>query len=258
MPKPLLLAQLSDLHIGSSWEGVDPVPRVERVVEAVRALPNKVDAVLVTGDVAGQGRDEEYEVARSLLDRFDCPVHVLPVNHDDRAGLRRAFDLPGEGAEPVNYSVAVGELRLVAFDSSVPGQDPGAFSPEQLAWLEEELEREPRQPTLLAMHHSPLFTGIPGWDKVNLVRGEREKLAEVVSRHPQLRAIAGGHLHRVAASTLAGCPVLSIPSTYVQSQPDFEPPDPENEDVVFGGPPGFALHVLLDGELASQVEMLGA
>jgi 3',5'-cyclic AMP phosphodiesterase CpdA len=256
MSKPVLLAQLSDLHIGSSWEGVDPVPRVERVIEAVRGLPNEVDAVLVTGDLAGQGKDEEYEQARSLLGRFECPVHVLPGNHDDRAALRRAFKLPGEGAEPVNYSVAVGELRLVAFDSNVPGQDPGAFSAEQLAWLDAELNKEPEQPTLLAMHHAPLFTGIPGWDAVNLVREEREALAEVVGRHPQLRAIATGHLHRIAASTLAGCPVLSIPSTYVQSQPDFEPPDPENEDVVFGGPPGFALHVLLDGELASQVEML--
>jgi Icc protein len=256
MGKPTLLAQLSDLHVGSNWDGVDPLPRLERVIEAVRSLPNEVDAVLVTGDLAGQGREEEYELARSLLGRFDCPVHVLPGNHDDRTGLRCVFGLPGTGAEPVDYSVQVGDLRLVVLDSSVPGEDAGSFSAEQLAWLDDELGREPEQPTLLAMHQVPLFTGIPGWDAVNFSRQERESLAEVVGRHPQLRAIAAGHLHRVAASTLAGCPVLSAPSTYVQSQPDFEPPDPEDEDVVFGGPPGFALHVLLDGELASQVEML--
>jgi hypothetical protein len=99
------------------------------------------------------------------------------------------------------------------------------------------------------MHHPPLATGIEEWDEINLAREEREALAEVVARHPQLKAIVGGHLHRIAASTLAGCPVVSCPSAYLQARPDFHA-----EDVEFGGLPGFALHVLLDGELSSQVE----
>jgi 3',5'-cyclic-AMP phosphodiesterase len=107
------------------------------------------------------------------------------------------------------------------------------------------------------MHHSPLPTGIREWDQINLVAAEREALAAVVGRHPQVRAIAAGHLHRTAASALAGCPVLSAPSTYFQGRPDFQPQDFENEEFVNAGPPGFALHVLLDGELSSQVELLG-
>lgn len=258
MTRPVLLAQLSDLHIGSAWDGIDPIPRLEAVIEAVRALPNRVDAVLVSGDVAGDGSEESYRLARSLLDRFECPVHVLPGNHDDRARLRAAFALPGADGEPINYSVEVGELRLLLLDSNVPGQDPGAFGPGDLAWLDEELGRERERPTVLALHHTPLATGLAGWDAVNLAAAEREALGEVVGRHPQLRAIVGGHLHRVAAAGLAGCPVLSAPSTYLQALPDFDPPDPEDEDVKWVGPPGFALHVLSDGELSSQVEMLSA
>ena len=53
--------------------------------------------------------------------------------------------------------------------------------------------------------------------------------------------------------------MLSAPSTYLQVLPDYAPADFEDEDaVVWTDPPGFALHVLRDGELSSQVELLGA
>lgn len=255
--KPVLLAQLSDLHLGADWEGVDPAPRLEQVIEAVRSLPNPVDAVVVTGDLTADGGDEDSLLARRLLDRFDVPVHVLPGNHDLRASLRRAFELPGEGDDPIDYTVEVGELRVVVLDSIVPGHDHGAFRAERLAWLDEELGKHREQPTILAMHHPPLPTGVPEWDGINLSVSEREALATVVARHPQLRAIVGGHLHRVVSAALAGCPVLAAPSTYLQLRPNFAPSDFEGEEVVWTDPPGFALHVLRDDELSSQVEMLG-
>lgn len=252
MPKPVLLAQLSDLHLCEEWEGVSPGPRVERVVEAVRSLPNPIDAVLVTGDLTDDGSEESYRLARGLLERIGAPLHVLPGNHDDRAGLREAFDLPGRGVEPVNYSAWVGPLRIVAFDSIVPGRDPGAYGAAQLDWLDAELGREPDAPTLLALHHPPLPTGLPGWDAINLPTGEREAMAEVAARHPQLRAIVGGHLHRTAGGVLAGCPVFSCPSACLQARPDFEA-----NDVEFVDPPGFALHVLAGDPFSSQAELLG-
>lgn len=250
MAKPNLLVQLSDLHIGGNERGLDPVPRLEAVIEAVRSLPNRPDAALVSGDLTDDGAAEGYRIAGEMLARLEVPLHVIPGNHDDRGRLRKAFDLPGTGEEPVNYSRWVGELRLVAFDSIVPGQDPGDFPPEQLRWLDEELAAEPEAPTLLALHHPPLSTGIAEWDAINLSTSQREALAEVVARHPQLRAIVGGHLHRVAASALAGRPVLAAPSTYWQVRPDFE----EGNEVHVVDTPGFAIHALRAGELYSQAE----
>lgn len=249
MPKPTLLVQISDLHIGGNENGVDPIPRLEAVIEAVRSLPNQVDAVLVSGDVTDDGGPDEYRLARELLGRLEAPLHVLPGNHDDRRLLREAFDLPGAGVELIDYVVDVGELRLIALDSNLPGQDPGGFEPEQLAWLDTELRVASGRPTLLALHHTPMPTAIREWDGINMPLAEREALAEVVGCHPHLRAIVGGHLHRIAASTLAGCPVVSAPSTYFQARPNFV-----SEGVEFVDPPGFAIHALLDGELSSQVE----
>jgi Icc protein len=250
MPKPTLLVQLSDLHIGGNENGLDPIPRLEAVIEAVRALPNRPDATLISGDLTDDGAEDGYRLAREMLARLEVPLHVIPGNHDDRARLREAFDLPGAGDEPINYSVAVGDLRLVAFDSIVPGQDPGDFPTEQLHWLDGTLAAEPETPTLLALHHPPLATGIPEWDQINLLAPQREALGAVVARHPQLLGIVGGHLHRVAASALAGRPVLAGPSTYWQVRPDFE----EEDKYTALDAPGFAIHALRDGELYSQAE----
>jgi 3',5'-cyclic-AMP phosphodiesterase len=249
MPMPTLLVQISDIHIGGSEDGKDPLSRVEAVIAAIRSLPNAPNAVLVSGDLTDHGTVEEYEVARELLSRLELPLYVLGGNHDDRGRLRAAFGLPGEGDEPISYSVDVGDLRLIAFDSNVPGRDPGSFDAERLHWLDAELAAEPSRPTLLAVHHTPLTTGIPEWDAINLAANDREALGEVVARHPQLRAIVGGHLHRTAASVLAGCPVLSAPSAYLQVRPNFH-----RDEVVWVDPPGFAIHALRDGTLTSQVE----
>lgn len=249
MPMPTLLVQISDIHIGGSEDGKDPIPRFEAVIEAIRSLPNAPDAVVVSGDLTDHGTAEEYQVVGEMLERLELPLYVLPGNHDDRGRMREACGLPGEGEEPIRYSVEVGELRLVLLDSNVPGRDPGAFDAERLGWLDAELSTEPERPTLLAVHHTPLMTGIPEWDAINLDPSDREALAEVVTRHPQLRAIVGGHLHRVAASSLAGCPVLSAPSAYLQVRPNFE-----RDEVTWIDPPGFAIHALRNGALTSQVE----
>jgi 3',5'-cyclic AMP phosphodiesterase CpdA len=251
--EPVLLAQLSDLHICEKWEGVDPVAQVERVVAAIRALPNPLDGVLVTGDLTDDGSAEHYSRARELLERLEAPLYVLPGNHDDRGQLRKSFELPGTAEEPVTYTAEVGGLRLVICDSIVPGQDAGAYSQELLRWIDETLAEQPEVPTLLALHHPPLPTGVPEWDAINLTKADREAMAEVVARHPQLRAIVGGHLHRTAAGTVGGCAVLSAPSACLQVRPNYE-----HDEVEFVEPPGFALHVLRDGELSSQVESLTA
>lgn len=251
--KPVLLAQLSDLHICEQWERVDPVAQVERVVAAIRALPNPLDAVLVSGDLTDDGSVEHYRRARELLGQLGAPLYVLPGNHDDRGRLREAFGLPGTGDEPVNYVAEVQGLRLVCFDSIVPSQDAGEFGQERLAWLDATLREQPEAQTVLALHHPPLPTGVPEWDAINLTAADRRAMAEVVARHPQLRLITGGHLHRTATGALGGCAVLSAPSACLQVQPNYE-----HDDVEFVGPPGFAIHVLRGGELSSQVQMLGS
>ena len=253
MPRPFLLAQLSDPHIGADWFDDQSVPRLTAAVESLRAMRPEPDAVLLTGDIADHATDGEYAQVRQLIAPLGAPVYALPGNHDDRGALRGNFDIPGVADEPARYSVDLGPLRLVLLDSTVPGLDSGAFEGDQLAWLDAELAKAPDQLTLIAMHHPPIAIGAPPWDEIGLAEHDRRGLGAVFERHPQVRRIVCGHFHSTIAGELAGRGVLVVPSTYVQTRLNFETEelDLTSEEL------GFAVHAVVDGALVSHVKTLG-
>jgi len=250
MSRPFLLVQLSDPHVGATWGVGDPVAGLRAAVESVRRLPDAPDAVLMSGDLADNALDDEYRIVLDLLGQLGAPFYVLPGNHDDRDALRRNFDLPGAMGTPVQYAADLGPLRLVVLDSTRPGEVPGDLDADRLSWLDAELAREPDRVTMLALHHPPVSTGIAAWDEMGLAGAARTALGDVLSRHPQVRRIVAGHIHRTMTAELAGRAVLTVPSTYVQTRLSFE-----SEEVEFAAePPGFAVHALTDEGLASHVQ----
>lgn len=208
------------------------------------------DAVLVTGDLTEHSDDAEYDQVRELLASLDVPLFVLPGNHDEPAALRRHFVVPGVDSGPVHYAADLGALRLVVVDTTRPGENPGALDEERLSWLDAELAAEPGTPTVLAMHHPPLFTGIPPLDEIGLPTEDRRALGVVMERHPQVRRIVAGHMHRTIAGELGGRAVLAAPSTYMQARLDLR----SEELQTVPEPIGFAVHVLRDGELISHIQ----
>ena len=72
----------------------------------------------------------------------------------------------------------------------------------------------------------------------------------MIARHPQVRRLVAGHVHRAIASDLGGRAVLAVPSTYVQAKLDLG----SDEIALVDEPPGFAVHVLVGGELISHIQ----
>jgi 3',5'-cyclic AMP phosphodiesterase CpdA len=247
-----LLVQLSDPHVGARWAPRERLEGLRAAVAATLRLGRAPDAVLLSGDLADGGRPEEYERVCEVLEPLGCPLHALAGNHDDRAALRAAFGAPGRGDEPVRYATRAGELRVVVLDTKVAGAAAGALGAEQLAWLDAVLAAERAAPTLIAMHHQPIATALPEADRIGLAAADRTALAEVVDRHPQVLALAAGHVHRTVVGALAGRPVMVAPSIFAQARLELAAGE-ARYDVRRGG---FAVHVLAGGEIASHVEQL--
>jgi 3',5'-cyclic AMP phosphodiesterase CpdA len=250
--KSTVIAQLSDPHIGATWAEGDPVAGLATAVASIRRLRPAPDALVLTGDLADNLADSEYAQVLAAVEDIDAPCYALPGNHDDRDGVRRHFGIPGERGTPVQYAVELGALRILMLDSTRPGADAGEFDAGRLAWLEDALSADPRTPTLLAMHHPPLVTHVPGIDALALAAGDRAALADVVGAHPNVLLIIAGHVHRAIVGELAGRRVLSAPSTYIGFELDLLAE--QLDDVPT--PPGYVVHLLRDGELASHVVSL--
>jgi Icc protein len=247
MSGPVLLAHLSDPHIGADWADRDPEAGLRTAVESVCSLRPPPAAVLISGDLSDNGSDAEYALVRDFLAPVGVPVYVLPGNHDDRSTLRRHFAVPGADDAPIQYSVDLGPVRLVLLDTTRPGEDAGMLDADRLDWLDAELAAVPRVPTLLAMHHPPLVTGVPAWDAICLPASDRRELGAVLERHRQVRRLVAGHLHCTMTGELAGRVVLTVPSTYVQARLEFG----AQEVQLTAEPAAFTVHAMLDGELIS-------
>ncbi|MFI9589735.1 metallophosphoesterase [Nonomuraea sp. NPDC052265] len=235
----LVIAHLSDIHIGGSDRSVE---RADAVMRYLDALPYDLDAVLVTGDIADHGLAEEYEQARKLL-ASRHPVLVCPGNHDVREEFRRVLLGEPAASGPVNRVHRTGGAVYVLCDSSIPGRAAGDLDDETLAWLDGVLGEEHDLPVLVAFHHPPAPLHSP-IDTIMLERPER--LADLLAGHPDVTAVLVGHAHTAAATTFAGRPLLAAPGVVSTLRLPWEGATTLAGCGDYALPPGLVFHVLDD------------
>jgi 3',5'-cyclic-AMP phosphodiesterase len=253
---PATLVQLSDLHLCAGEAGIGAACRLERAVRRVATLQPRPHAVLLSGDLVDAPSSAAYEQAFELLAALGVPLHAIPGNHDDRDLLRAHFGPgPAPAGAPVRFAVSCESLRLVGCDSTRPGDDDGELDNEQLGWLDETLGQQPKTPTLLALHHPPVLTGIRSMDAIALAGQDRVALEELLGAHPQVQTITCGHVHTAMTTAFAGRPLLICPSTNSAVRLDLRARD-DLPFAVSDQPLGFAVHTLVDGRLVSHVQPL--
>jgi 3',5'-cyclic-AMP phosphodiesterase len=248
-PKPVLIAQISDLHIkppGSLAYGrVDTAAALQRCVAALNELLPQPDFVVISGDLADTPTAEEYEYLKRLLKPLKVPFAGIPGNHDSRELMRAAFPLApyASSSGPLNQRIEVGGLDLALLDSSVDGKPHGELEAATLQWLEATLLSSPQRPALVFLHHPPFRTGIWHMDRQNLLNAA--ELAAVVRRHPRVQLIAAGHVHRATLTMFAGVPTTICPAPNHAVDLDLA----ELREPSFKvEPPAFHLHSWFPGE----------
>ncbi len=242
------LAQLSDPHVRAG--DPDAEPALAAAVATVAGLRPRPDAVLVSGDLTHDGDLASARRVRELVAPLKIPIHVIPGNHDNRQALREAFGLGGEPGEPLHRTARCGDLRLVALDTQLPGHDGGGLGPAGLAWLAAALAEAPEVPTVVALHHPPAPIGLPALDAIGLAAKDAAGLAARLEAAPQVRAVVAGHVHRAAATTFAGRPLLTAPSVHVQAKLELGSP----EYTMTREPPALLVHALAGDRLVSHVQ----
>jgi 3',5'-cyclic-AMP phosphodiesterase len=248
-PKPVLIAQISDLHIKPpgvlAYGRVDTAAAFQRCVAALNAFTPKPDLVVISGDLADTPTAEEYQHLKRLLAPLKLPFVGIPGNHDSREMMHAAFPLASYAfpSGSLSQSVEVGGLDLVLLDSSVPGSPHGELDTPTLQWLETTLASSPDRPALLFLHHPPFKTGICHMDRQNLLNAG--ELAAVVRRHARVQLIAAGHVHRATLAMFAGIPSTICPAPNHAVDLDLA----ELREPSFKvEPPAFHLHAWFPGE----------
>ncbi|HVH03780.1 MAG TPA: metallophosphoesterase [Amaricoccus sp.] len=236
------IAQITDPHMTAGPPepgGYDAAAALAAVLAAVDRLAP--DVVLLTGDLAADGRPEEYRRLCAVLAASRTPMLAVPGNHDHRETF--AGELAGS-------AIAIGEgpglwlerddgpVRLLGLDTlGAGGSDVGLLGDAQLAWVADRLGRDDPRPVLIFMHHPPFPVGLPlDWTRC----ADGDALARLVEAHPRVLAVVCGHLHRAARLAWAGsiggvCPPVAweVPLDLPAGTPPYLVPQS----------PAFQLHV---------------
>lgn len=165
--------------------------------------------VLVNGDLAWSlGRSDDYErflgIMRPLAKQ--AAVMLAVGNHDDRGNLLACLANRDDPAP--QWLAAVVEqppFRLIALDSSVDALTVGGeIGGAQLAWLEDELQAEPRAPTIIFLHHPGESTSEGCSDFSDLVR--------LVRRRQCVQAVVTAHDHEYGVGRVGGVHHVRLPA----------------------------------------------
>ncbi len=240
-----LIAQISDSHICAqgvpAYRVVETNMLAERAVAAVNRLDPQPDFIVITGDLVDHGKAEEYQVARRIMDDLKAPYAVIPGNHDSSAALKSCYAdcdwaRQTEG-DSLQFCLRVGDLRLIGLNSAVDGKHYGLLTEAELAWLETELERDKSVPTLVALHHPPIVTGLQAMDRSKLRNSE--DLAAVLSRYDTILRVICGHDHRTVFAPFGGTTLTIAPGLAHQVSLDLRADRPQTFNFE---PPAFLMH----------------
>ncbi len=207
------LLQITDTHLmgdsGGRLLNVDTDESLAAVV-ALAAQGPQADALLITGDIAGDGASAAYERLDAALKPLQAPSFWLPGNHDDRPS-----DV-GKLRERFLRKVRFPHWDVLMLNSQLPGAVEGSLTELELALLDAAVtEANAEGKHLLVAVHHPLWPLGSAWLDAQRI-AETEAFMAVLARLRQIGLVISGHVHQASDAIHEGRRFLTTPSTCIQ------------------------------------------
>lgn len=217
----MLLAHISDLHFRSEgkrlYDFIDTNGINAQIINHINSLPERPNALVITGDIVNCGEEIEYEYAKQILGYLDIPVYLIPGNHDNKRlfikYLHTICPSIGFDADKIHYSVEMDKARLLFIDTSVDGAPHGFITDETLEWLHKELSNNEKR-TYIFMHHPPVNLGNCQMDRIRCLNGDT--LLALIERYSHIERVFCGHVHRTMVMQYRQALIMSISGTVHQ------------------------------------------
>lgn len=180
----LLIAHISDLHVGSQYFISN---LLSRAIEEINEL--RPDIVILTGDITNEGFRQEYQAAAAYLKEIECEHRVfVPGNHDSRnVGYVHFEELVGKRDHVLRHK----GVTLVSADSSEPDLENGHIGRERYEWILNAFS-EPADLKIFALHHH--LIPVPGTGRERNIIYDAGDLIEVLIR-AGVDLVLAGHKH---------------------------------------------------------------
>ena len=252
----MIIAQITDLHLGFDGEDnpCENTKRLRHVIHDLNQMQRQADIVLVTGDLVESGADWAYRKLKTELAALEAPYFLALGNHDKRSAFSDIFpEFPLTNGF-LQYTIEDWPVRIIVLDSLGEGRHGGNFCETRAAWLKETLAEDKNRPTLIAMHHPPIETGI-AWMTASDEDAWVRRIREIVSGQDNIIQIICGHIHRIIFKAFAGTMVSVSRAVAPQVKLELAEIDPETPDgriLLIDAIAGYGLHHWTQGQLTTH------
>lgn len=219
------IIQLTDLHLTEdknarlhfshfdydlyTWESL------AMVLDEIHDQVGVPDLFVITGDIAQDETEKNYQQIAEYLESFPAPVYCLPGNHDRQPFFNNY--LSGHNIFNDDH-VLFKQWQFIFLDSSHKEDTPsGRLYPEEFERLAQLLKAEPEKHTLIFVHHQPMPINHQWMDPMMLENGG--ELLTLLAGYKNIKALFHGHVHQDFQGKFAHFPIFATPSTCVQITP---------------------------------------
>lgn len=237
----LIIDVASDIHLNNSWEKAVPkrnnvsetfshvadqgklMSESKAVISAFldKAASDKSEVVLIPGDLADYGLEQEMTAVAGMLADFEAKtgkqVYVVPGNHDVSkspvslfVSVFADFGYNEAVARDTNSASYVAELpdgyRLLAIDSTLQGSGNWGINADIAEWISQQAEQAQKDgKKMIAMMHHNLVPHLVLIDVLHKgsVLGEATGLTDIFAKYG-VKYVFTGHTHESDIATYTG------------------------------------------------------
>ena len=212
----MIIAQISDTHIALDTPDADRrLGDFARTIADINTLDPAPDVIVHSGDIAHNGRREEYTEAAAILGKACASVYVMAGNKDERTNLHRAFSADGYLAPDsvfIDYAVESYPVRLIALDTLSANGNKGDFCQERVRRLIDMIDGDADRPIAVFTHHPP-FEVTVGPDPLHFETVDAmARLRRALQHSGRVIAVFSGHVHRAAAGSIENIRATVMPA----------------------------------------------
>ncbi len=202
----LKFAVLSDVHISV---GAPSVAGTKACVADINDNPS-IDFVIISGDIANFGSDEEIKVAKGIFDGLGKPWFIVAGNHDatwSESGTNSFLKVFGYE----RFDFTAGGIKFLGTQCGPNIRMAPALVPrESMLWLEEQVEKIPDGQPFFFVNHYPLDSSLLKYDEV----------IDVLKRK-NIQMVLSGHWHVDRPMEYEGIPAAVIRSTLATNKKEI-------------------------------------
>ena len=166
----------------------NPIDQIKKLMSKVN---NKLDFIIITGDLVEGGNSEDYRELKRHLDEIfkDIPYIVTLGNHDNKAEFYKGWFNKDLGNKPYNATMNIGDIKVISFDNSEYHNPNGVIDTDRCKWLREELKKDNDKNIILMLHHHLLK------EQFNLPQVSYDNEFEEIIKNSSIISIFSGHTH---------------------------------------------------------------